>query len=68
MARNGEQHAQSAQAHSGEISRFFLDHAILRHSARGRRWFTIDTDSRPFDTAQAAVAFIRSLEPSMIAA
>ena len=58
MARNGE-------GHHGQPSRFFLDHTIVRHSARGRRWFTIDEDSRAFETAQAAVAFIRTLEPAV---
>ncbi len=49
-------------------TRYFLGHQILRHSGRGCRWFTIDEGQQRFDSSQAAVQFIRSLEPIQLAA
>lgn len=69
MANIGARHTSDSEKResTAQLTRFFRDHTILRHSARGRRWFTIDDDARRFDTAQAAVSFIRTLEPAIAA-
>lgn len=55
-------------SNTGQTTRFLLGHKIFRHSGRGCRWFTIDNDSRQFESVQLAVRCIRSMHPMAVPA